>query len=320
MANGSSDTTTPPPDSGGANVTDLYENGGPLSSAPSVADLMALAGGGGAIPTAGADVWGTGNFGSMPVLVENDQSGGPVKNPALGGVPFKGGLGNAPYNPLTFTEKTRTVNEMLQAGYKRSSDDIEKLQHQMWLAGMYDGTGITNPSQIPYGQYDESTIQAYANLLVQNAKEYSRGIRNTINDTLGQLTQQRVATGQTGNGTTRTSTSFDLSDPETAKAILSNVFQAYEGVGMPNPDTVAAFQSALGDYEKSHPSVSTSTYGATGGGTDTSSTGGLTSAGRTQFAQDWLFQHQGNQVANYQAATTYYQAALQALRAPVNVS
>lgn len=303
-------------------------------SLPDLATLMSYgSAGSGSLSTSGPDVWGTGNYGDLTVIVGRKQSGGPL---ASGGVSLPhldshgdvvegqgagGKTGSHPYVPLGFTSETATVNERLSSIYNMSPDQLKSLQQQLWLAGMYDGTGITSVNQIPLGQADEATFAAYGNLLSLSAKQVQRGQDVTVDETLSGLIQQRTATGQNAGGTTRTSTSYSISDPETAKAILSNVLQAYTGVGIPDGPTLAAFQSALNDYEKAHPSTTTSTYNNTGSGTDTTSEGvdSLSSAGRTQFAQDYLFQHQGGDVANYQAATTYYQAALQALGSPVQV-
>ena len=296
--------------------------------------------GSGAIPTTGPDIWNTGEYGDMEVSLGKIQTGGPTGflASALGGdfessskakaptaaqqrlLDREEGSGTSRFVPRTFTDQTATVNQVLQGGYQMSQDDLKALQQKLWLAGMYDGTGVKTAQEIPYGTYDEDTIQAYGKLLSLSAEQRARGQDVSWGDTLDSLIQQRTQTGQAGGSTTRTSTSYDLSDPDTAKAILSSVLEAYTGIGIPDAKTTAAFQAALNSYEKQHPSVTTSTYDSNGGGTDSSSTGGLTQAGRSQFAQDYLFQNQGHDVANYQAATTYFQAAMQALQAPVGLN
>lgn len=286
---------------------------------PTAAAASALAGGAFST-TSGPDIWYTGTYGDLPVVVSKVPTGGPASYGASGDIL---NVSSGRYAPPGFADNTDTVNNVLQRAQQFSGDEMKDLQSRLFLAGMYAGTGVKSAKDIPFGQYDENTIQAYGNLLKLNATQIARGNSQTVDDTLNQLIQQQTATGNNNPGGAKsTRTTYSISDPESAKSILSNVLQAYTGRNIPTPEETQAFQSALNSYEQSHPSRTTDTFDATGSlGTETSTDGinYLSSGARQQFAQDWLMQNEGGQVANYQAATTYYQAALQALGAPVSV-
>lgn len=221
------------------------------------------------------------------------------------------------------TPTTSTIDGMLQAGNSFTADQLKDLQSKLWLAGMYSGTGVTSAAMIPFGHYDEATIQAYGALLTLNAQQAQRGMSNSVDDTTSALIAQRIQTGQANptGAKTSTSTSYDISDPNTAKAILTNVLQALKGTGVPTPQEISGFQTALNSYEQANPTTDTTTSNSDGTQTDTQKAGTstLNAAGKSQLAQDWLMQNEGNQVASHQVATTYYQAALSALQAPVQL-
>lgn len=218
---------------------------------------------------------------------------------------------------------TSTIDAMLQAGNSFTADQLKALQSKLWLAGMYSGTGVTSAAMIPFGHYDEATIQAYGQLLTLNAQQAQRGMTNSVDDTTSALIQQRVQTGQANpsGAKTSTSTSYDISDPNTAKAILDNVLQAFTGRNVPKPQELTGFQAALNAYEQANPSTDTTTSNSDGTQTDTQNAGSsaINAAGKSQLAQDWLMKNEGNQVASHQVATQYYQAALSALDAPVQL-
>ena len=235
-----------------------------------------------------------------------------VKNPTPGTNEMFGGL-----------TAQATVDDLLKQGLSLSADDLKGLQSKLWLAGMYGGTSVKSAAEIPFGHYDENTIGAYANLLTLTAQQNARGMDNTYIDTMNELVQQRMLTGQANpsGSKTSTSTSYDLSDPETAKGILTNVLQSLTGRSIPNPNEVAGFQQALGSYEQENPSTSTSTTNSDGTQTDTSRAGtsALKIGGKNQVAQDYLYANDGNEIANHAAATTYYQAALATLKNPIQL-
>lgn len=302
---------------------------------PTPAELIA-AGGGGSIPTTTADVWGTGTYGTMAVHIPS----GPGKSDkGATNDQFAAGIGGENIltpkipnqkpdsDPLSSlldyaattsanANATTTVNAALAAGYKMSSSQLTSLQQKLWLAGMYQGTGVSVVGQIPFGQYDENTVTAYANLLKLNAAQNARGSSTGLNDTLGGLIKQQTQIKQ-NQAPGQTNTDISLSDPEQAKSVLTNILQAYEGRGIPNPDEIASFQTALNQFETQH--ATTSTQNADGSVTTKEGVGVLSAASRNQFAQDWLIKNEGGQVANSQAATSYYQAAMSSLAAPVQL-
>lgn len=254
-------------------------------------------------------------IGGMNILTPQLPNASPDGDPVSSLLDFAGTTGAAP--------TTSTIDGMLQAGNSFTADQLKDLQSKLWLAGMYSGTGVTSAAMIPFGHYDEATIQAYGALLTLNAQQAQRGMSNSVDDTTSALIAQRIQTGQANptGAKTSTSTSYDISDPNTAKAILTNVLQALKGTGVPTPQEISGFQTALNSYEQANPTTDTTTSNSDGTQTDTQKAGTstLNAAGKSQLAQDWLMQNEGNQVASHQVATTYYQAALSALQAPVQL-
>ncbi|MBX6421348.1 MAG: hypothetical protein IRZ06_10165 [Nevskia sp.] len=224
---------------------------------------------------------------------------------------------------------TYTANEFLQrliSAYQAGGltpKQLQDLQERLLQAGFYKNTGVRSASDLHPGVWDDATTQAIAAWLQANAQRRAQGFDEDIYQTLQRLTTQNLAGGGSTQRYTQKSTSYDLSDPETAKAILSNVLQAYTGVGVPTPEQAQAFREALNAFERQHPSVTTETVTANQQTGETSSTstseGGVSEEGRTQFGLDWLRQHYGTDIATYRAATAYYDAALQALEAPVQL-
>lgn len=127
------------------------------------------------------------------------------------------------------------------------------------------------------------------------------------------LTQERRYVGPQFK--TTTATNVDLSDPATAKALATQVFQQLLGRD-PNPGDLTAYASALNQAEIQNPNQQTTTTQydmTTGEATNSSSvtTGGLTEAGRQQLAEDQI--KKKPEYATNQAATTYMNAFEQAV-------
>lgn len=116
---------------------------------------------------------------------------------------------------------------------------------------------------------------------------------------------------------TSTSTSIDLTDPNTAKAIVSDVLADRLG-RTANDDEVRAFTSALNAQERANPTVTNTTSDYNEGVvTSQSSTtsGGISGAGKQQIAADRAMTMP--EYGAYQAAGTYFNALLASVASPV---
>ncbi|MGN6127879.1 MAG: hypothetical protein ACTHON_15060 [Humibacter sp.] len=114
---------------------------------------------------------------------------------------------------------------------------------------------------------------------------------------------------------TTTQVNANLSDPATARAIATQLFQQLLGRD-PGQGEIAAYAQALAQSEAQNPSTTTTTtqYDSTTGdptGSSSVTTGGMTDQGRALLASDEI-----KKKAEYgatQAATTYMQALQQAV-------
>jgi hypothetical protein len=121
----------------------------------------------------------------------------------------------------------------------------------------------------------------------------------------------------------RTDSSVRLTDPMTAKGLLSDTLTRYLGKE-PSAEDLSGFVSALNSYEKGNAQVTKSTATTTpdaevpGRSSDTvqssMTTGGTDPA---QFAEDWARSQEGS--AEFQAATEYMDAFLTAIKNPLDV-
>ncbi len=118
-----------------------------------------------------------------------------------------------------------------------------------------------------------------------------------------------------GNGKAQqVDTRVDLTDPDTARAISTKLFQDLMGRD-PREGELASFANALHTAEQSSPVVSTTTtqYDMTTGqpiGSDTTQSGGLTSDAKAYIQEQQV--KKSKEYGAYQAATTY-QGALESL-------
>lgn len=114
---------------------------------------------------------------------------------------------------------------------------------------------------------------------------------------------------------TTTQTNADLTDPATARAIATSVFQSLLGRD-PGDGEISAYAAALAASEQANPSVATTTtqYDPTTGEATNSSTvttGGMSDQGRQQLAMDEI--KKKKEYGATQAATTYMNALEQAV-------
>ncbi len=115
---------------------------------------------------------------------------------------------------------------------------------------------------------------------------------------------------------TTTATNINLTDPATARAVATSMFQQLLGRD-PGANEIAAYADALSQSEIQNPSRTTTTTQydmTTGDPTNTSSvsTGGMTDAGRQELAMEEI--RKKPEYAVTQAATTYMNALDQAVK------
>ena len=120
----------------------------------------------------------------------------------------------------------------------------------------------------------------------------------------------------TGNRSS-TSRSVDLTDPETARAITNDALSRALG-RTARPEEAAQFLQVINSAEKSNPTLTTTNTrydkGVEVGGSSIRS-GGVTDAGRTQMVTDQA--QEMPEYGAYQAASTYFNAMVDALGSPV---
>jgi hypothetical protein len=109
---------------------------------------------------------------------------------------------------------------------------------------------------------------------------------------------------------TTTQTNVDLTDPATARAIATSVFQSLLGRD-PGQGEIASYAEALAQSERNHPSSVTTTtqYNTPTGeavGSSSVTQGGMTDQGRQLLAEDKI--KQDPEYGAVQAATTYMDA------------
>jgi len=193
----------------------------------------------------------------------------------------------------------RQRRELSQTDAYKSQTDMQTWLQQQW-ANDAKFRLIMNQyaTAIPgYGTGYKSVAQMWDHAGAYSAQLLAGGRKLTPMQVL-QLWAGGKATGLGnspigGNGTgatthTSTNVSYDLSDPQTAKALTNAVLSSALGREA-SADEYAMYRNALNSYEKANPSKNTSTThtDATGNSSTTStSTGGASQAGREQVLKD----------------------------------
>lgn len=114
-----------------------------------------------------------------------------------------------------------------------------------------------------------------------------------------------------------TSTSVDLTDPMTAKAIVNDALSRYLGRSA-NDSEIKALTASINSAERSNPSVTNSTTSYQDGvavSESSTTSGGVTNAGRQQIVADDAMARP--EYGAYQSASTYFNALTQAINSPV---
>lgn len=168
------------------------------------------------------------------------------------------------------------------------------------------GLGMTDQQrfQIQRGAFPSGAI-------FDSSGKYTRTYREG-QFVVNELTGERTYVGPQFK--TQTQTRTDLTDPATAKALTTSIFQQLVGRN-PGPGELAQFASALSEAERSSPVTETSTseYNSLGDVVSQTSTqtGGITAAGKQQLLEDQL--KQSKEYGVHQAATTYMEALKKAI-------
>ena len=225
------------------------------------------------------------------------------------------------------TEVGQAVPQAVNAGQymqqlaSQTPGQIELLQSQLVAAGE-----LTKNSYVP-GTFDAATQDAMYKVMRDSSIADAQGVHTTV---MGLLTAEIGRQAAAGKGTTTTQSDIHYTDPEAAKKLLTQALGQYLGV-LPSDAQVASFTAALQAQEKANPQLTQtnvapgtqidpatgmplikSQVAQEGMGTDPYRTA------QTQYAEDWARSQPG--AAEYQAATSYYQALWQAITSPGGVS
>lgn len=179
----------------------------------------------------------------------------------------------------------------------------DKQRRDLTAAGVISG-------QLKEGAGDIETAAWWKQLVTEAARYGAAGQKVTPMDlAAGYVSAAGQARRSRAGKRTVTQTNVDITDPNTAKALTTQLFQSLLGRD-PAPGEVGSFAAALNAAERSSPSVTTTTseYGEQGEVLSQSSTttGGLTQAGQQQLLADKLKQQ--SEYGVQQAATTYADA------------
>lgn len=169
----------------------------------------------------------------------------------------------------------------------------------------------------------ESVWDAFRHVLMDAAQRYAAQggsaptVQQVLNSYLANPIGDAAASAKKPQVYTQTQRSVNLTDPKAAAAMLSEVLQERLGRA-PTPAERNAFVAALNAAEEANPVVTKTTYRLNPESdtydSDTRTTGGVDPAG---FLQTYAEKHNQKEYGAYQAATTYMNAFMQAIGAPI---
>lgn len=179
----------------------------------------------------------------------------------------------------------------------------EKQRRDLTAAGVVSG-------QLREGAGDIETAAWWKQLVTEAARYGAAGQRITPMDlAAGYVSAAGQARKSQAGTRTTTQTNIDVTDPDTAKAVTTQLFQQLLGRD-PSPGEIGSFAAALNAAERSAPSVTTTTtqYDEQGRPVSAASTttGGITAAGQQQLLADKI--KSTKEFGVEQAATTYANA------------
>lgn len=179
----------------------------------------------------------------------------------------------------------------------------EKQRRDLTAAGVISG-------QLKEGAGDIETAAWWKQLVTEAARYGAVGQRITPMDlAAGYVSAAGQARRSRAGARTTTQTNVDVTDPNTARALTTQLFQSLLGRD-PSPGEIGSFAAALNAAERSSPSVTTTTtqYDEEGRPLSSASTttGGLTAAGQQQILAEKV--KETKEYGVQQAATTYANA------------
>jgi len=236
-----------------------------------------------------------------------------------GGKPSMAFTGN--YGPLASTQRfkflsdlpgaagggapiTKTVSEMANEFY--NWDQKKKDQFRAKL-------GLINKNALVAS--DADLADTWANYVQQSANYYSAGATLTPDDILNKDVATHGAGASLAGTRTSKTTDIQLTSQADSNAIFNSAAKALLGRA-PTQAEYARFQSTLNAQERANPvnATTTSTTDAEGNVVSQSrtSSGGIGAGGAQLLAQQAA--QQNPEYGAYQAATTYWNAAMQAIQ------
>lgn len=183
-----------------------------------------------------------------------------------------------------------------------------------WEKKLLDN-GIIKPGEYTY----ETLVTKWQDYTTSAAQEYTLGHKKVtpwdMVDTDGEIS----GTKKTGPVTEHaTNTSTNLTDPASAKALLSTMLQKELGRDA-KPAEIEDFLATLNHAERSNPTITKSTTVTdpvtNNRDTTSSSSGGLGAPAYETMGKD--FAKRDPEYGAYQASTTYFNALLNAIQSPV---
>lgn len=205
-----------------------------------------------------------------------------------------------------------TLKEFYDQFYSMTDAQVQALAQKLVKANL-----------IPSANQDRATIwQAWSAVINEAGSMADAGNWVTPYQRLAAYMKNPLDANGAGGGQpltpyTTTAKSVNFTDPNQAKQILYQSLQDRIGRA-PSPAEAQAYMAALHAAESDNPTITKTTYtpNATGNAYDTSSSasGGLDAGSyTTSYAEG----HNKVEHASYQASTTYMNALMQALGAPV---
>lgn len=265
---------------------------------------------------------GNGKLEDFPIRTGQTETVTPFSAPAfniggvhVGGHPGFGGLeptnpdgsaDNATVHPSPYQRPVTKSPKQLEAELKAMpADQVRALQQRLIAAGFTDIE--------VNGHADPATIKAYDEITMQVAQEQQAdpNSKSTFDSVLKDVTDAYQADPNNKkksayNGpvtTTETDKKTSLDDPQDARAIIATAIETNLGRKATDKD-IAAFTSALQQYQQMHPAVTTSTTytdngnpgNAPGGGDPSQVHNNVTSNTQqpvtdSAFAQNYLDDH-----------------------------
>lgn len=213
------------------------------------------------------------------------------------------------------TPHTKSIQQMLDDFYGNwSRGRVRALGAKFVAAGWISQENSSNTDAVG---------EAYQKALELAARKYAAGSNVTVGDVLnrwigGAGGGAGGAAAMPSSYTTRTE-SVDLTNPKSAKAMLSQTLQQRLGRA-PSGSEIHAFIGALHEAQRDDPTVRKTTYKLNPSTRSYNVSKESTSGGvqADAYLSDWSGKHNEKEYGAYQAATTYFDALMQAISAPAS--